>query len=268
MGKAGRYSIGLLALSAAAGMQVASAGYDQPPKDILAVMQAPPPPQPILSPSRDAILLVTWQDLPPMSRVATPFLRLAGVRVEPGNHSKHDTPGGYGITACATAFELVRVPDGARVPVTLPAGACPGAPMWSADGKRFAFENLAKDSVELWLGDAATGAVRRVPGVRLNPMFGSELQWMPDQASLLVKLVPAGQGAPPPEPVEPPGPSIQESSGESGQSSTYENRDTLANRHDEDLFDYYGSTQLAFVDDSSVKVTTAGKPGIYEAMQT
>src|SRR4249919_196978 len=256
----------LLALSAAACVQAASAGYDQPPKEILAVMRAPPPPSPMLSPTRDAMSLVTWQDYPPMSRVATPFLRLAGVRVEPGNHSKHDTPGGYGITACATDFELVRVPDGARVPVTLPAG-CPGAPQWSADGKRFAFENLAADSVELWLGEASTGAVHRVPGVRLNPMFGSELQWMPDQASLLVKLVPAGLGAPPPEPVEPPGPSTPESSGDSGQSSTYENRDTLANRHDEDLFDYYASTQLAFVDAASGKVTNAGKPGIYEALQ-
>jgi len=266
MSKQHRYRNSLLALSAAACVQAASAGYDQPPKDILAVMRAPPPPSFMLSPTRDAMLLVTWQDYPPMSRVATPFLRLAGVRVEPGNHSKHDTPGGYGITACATNFELVRVPDGARVPVSLPAG-CPGVPRWSADGKRFAFENLATESVELWLGDAATGAVHRVPGVRLNPMLGSELQWMPDQASLLVKLVPAGIGAPPPEPVEPPGPSIQESSGESGQSSTYENRDTLANRHDEDLFDYYASTQLAFVDAASGKITPAGKPGIYEALQ-
>ena len=39
--------------------------------------------------------------------------------------------------------------------------------------------------------------MRRVPGVRLNPMLGSELQWMPDQKSLLVKQVPAGLGAPP-----------------------------------------------------------------------
>jgi dipeptidyl aminopeptidase/acylaminoacyl peptidase len=267
MGKPHRYTW-LLALTAALGAQAASAGYDQPPKAILDVMRAPPPPTPVLSPTRDAMLMVTWQDLPPMSRVATPFLRLAGVRVEPGNHSKHDTPGGYGITACATKFELVRVPDGARVPVAFPAEVvCPGAPMWSADGKRFAFENVAATSVELWLGDAATGAVRRVPGVRLNPMFGYEVQWMADQASLLVKLVPADLGAPPPEPTEPPGPSIQESGSGSGQSSTYENRDTLSNRHDEDLFDYYARTQLAFVDAATGAVTPVGRSGNYEAVQ-
>jgi hypothetical protein len=46
------------------------------------------------SPTQDAILLVTWQDYPSISRVATPYLRLAGVCVEPKNHSRHDTPGG------------------------------------------------------------------------------------------------------------------------------------------------------------------------------
>jgi hypothetical protein len=208
-------------------MQAGTSGYDKPPKNVLDVMQAPSPPQPFVSPTQDSILLVSWQDYPPMSRVATPFLRLAGVRVEPGNHSKHDTPGGYGITPCARSFELVHVPDGARIPVALPAGACPNSPIWSADGKRFAFENLAPDSVELWIGDASTGEVRRVPGVRLNPMLGSEFQWMPDQASLLVKLVPDKMGPPPPEPIAPMGPSIQETAGEKGQSSTYENRDTL-----------------------------------------
>jgi hypothetical protein len=81
--------------------------------------------------------------------------------------------------------------------------------VWSADGQRFAFENLARDSVELWVGDGRTGAVTRVPGVRLNPMLGSELQWMPDQRTLLAKLVPSGLGPPPPAPVAPMGPSIQ-----------------------------------------------------------
>jgi dipeptidyl aminopeptidase/acylaminoacyl peptidase len=241
-------------------------GYAQPPKNILDVLHAPSPPTASVSPSRDTMLLVSWQDYPPMARVAAPFLRLAGARVETRNHSKHDTPGGYGITPCVRALELVRIADGASKPVALPPGACPDEPLWAADGKRFAFANTAADAVELWIGDAATGIVRRVPGVRLNPMFDAEMQWMPDQKSLLVKTVPAGLGAPPPEPVVPSGPSIQETGGDKGQSSTYENRDTLGNKHDEDLFDYYASSQIAFVDAASMAVTPAGKPGNYESL--
>jgi dipeptidyl aminopeptidase/acylaminoacyl peptidase len=245
---------------------VETSGYDQPPKNILDVLHALSPPTPDVSPTQDTILLVSWQDYPPMSRVTMPFLRLAGVRIELKNHSKHDTPGGYGITPCARDFELVHVADNTRTHVALPAGACPDSPTWAADGRRFAFVNLANDAVELWIGDAKTGEVHRVPGVRLNPMFNAEMQWMPDQTSLLVKVVPDGIGPPPPEPTVPMGPSIQETGGEKGQSSTYENRDTLSSKHDEDLFDYYAVSQLEFVDAITSAITPAGKPGNYESV--
>src|ERR1700677_130414 len=123
----------LTAASAAANPTRSASGYNQPPKDILDVMHAPSPPVPDVSPTQDAMLLVSWQDYPSISRVATPFLRLAGVRVEPKNHSKHDTPGGYGITPCASAFALVHVADGAQIQIALPEGSCPGQPVWAAD---------------------------------------------------------------------------------------------------------------------------------------
>jgi len=252
--------------SAAATASDSASGYNQPPKNILDVMLSPSLPYPDMSPTHDRILLVSWQNYPSISRVATPFLRLAGVRVEPKNHSKHDTPGGYGITRCATGFELVHVAGGAQVHIALPAGACPGAPMWAADGKRFAFVNIASESVELWIGDGMNGEVHRVPGVRLNPMFDDAMQWMPDQKTLLVKLVPKGMGAPPPEPVLPMGPSIQETEGEKGQSSTYENRDTLTSKHAEDLFDYYAASQLALVDAATGAITPIGKLANYESL--
>jgi dipeptidyl aminopeptidase/acylaminoacyl peptidase len=248
----------------AAGAPAASA-YSQPPKDILDVMRAPPPPSPSLSPTRDKLMLVTMEEYPSIAKVAMPYLRLAGVRIEPGNHSQHDTPGGYGIPPCVSAIDLVQVADGKRTAVKLPAGACPRRPVWSADGQRFAFENVTAEAVELWVGDAGTGAVRRLPGVRLNQMFGDQMQWMPDQKTLLVKLV-TGQKAPPEAPPGSDGPGIQESLGATGQSSTYENRDTLRNRHDEALFDFYGSSQLALVDAASGKITPVGKPGLYEEL--
>jgi len=254
----------LLSAAAPATSTEPASGYNQPPKFVLDVMHAPSLPFPIVSSTQDAILLVSIQGYPSISRVATPFLRLAGVRVEIKNHSKHDTPGGYGITQCATGFDLVHIAGGAQVHIALPASACPGPQvLWAADGKRFAFVNIASESVELWIGDAKTGEVHKVPGVALNPMFGDEMQWMPDQKSLLVKLVPKGMGAPPPEPVIPIGPSIQETGGEKGQGSTYENRDTLNNTHDEDLFDYYAASQLALVDAATSAITPVGKAANY-----
>jgi dipeptidyl aminopeptidase/acylaminoacyl peptidase len=243
-----------------------SPGYDRPPQYILDVMHAPSPALPSVSPTHDAILLVSWEDYPSIDRVATPYLRLAGVRVEPGNHSKHDTTGGYGITPCAREFALVRVADSTRIPIALPQGACANQPIWAADGKRFVFAITATDSVELWIGDAQSGSIRRVPGARLNPLFNDEIQWMPDQKRLLVKLVPKGLGSAPRETSQMSAPSIQETGGKKGQSSTYETRDTLNNKHDEDLFDYYACSQLALVDATTLEVTTLGKAANYDSI--
>ena len=122
-------SFSLDVTSAAPTATEGKSGYNQPPKNILDVMHAPSPPVPRVSPTQDAILLVSWQDYPSIARVSTPFLRLAGVRVEPKNHSKHDTPGGYGITPCVRSFELVRIADASQIPIALPEGACPGGPI-------------------------------------------------------------------------------------------------------------------------------------------
>jgi dipeptidyl aminopeptidase/acylaminoacyl peptidase len=244
----------------------AASGYNLPPKFILDVMRAPSPPQPVVSPTHDSILLVSWQEYPSIARVATPFLRLAGVRVEPGNHSRHDTRGGYGITRCAQSLDLVHVADSKQVHVDLSSAACPGAPFWSADGKLFAFVNIAPESVELWVGDAKTAQAHRVSGVQINPMLNDAVEWMPDQKTLLVKLVPKNIGAPPRESNVPAGPSIQESEGQKGQSSTYETRDTLRNKHDEDLFDYYAETQLALINAGTGSMTPLGKAANYESL--
>jgi dipeptidyl aminopeptidase/acylaminoacyl peptidase len=252
------------AAAAATPPAAVSHGYDRPAQAILDVLHAPAPPVAYLSPTRQAMLLVAWQEFPPMSRVATPYLKLAGTRIEIANHSKHDTPGGYGVAPCASTFELVAVPGGASTKVTLPAGACPARPYWSSDGRRFAFANTARDAVELWIGDATTGALRKVPGVRLNPMLDGELQWMPDSHALLVKLVPDHLGTPPGQSLAAMGPSIQETGSGKGESSTYERRDTLKDKHDEDLFDYYAGSQVAFVDAATLAVTRVGKPGNIE----
>ena len=237
--------------------------YDKPPQNVLDVLHAPAPPVPVLSPTRDSALLVTWVEYPPISRVAEPFLRLAGQRIEPRNRSNHSTPGGYGIAPCANDYVLVRFSDSSQRQVTLPPDACAGTPIWSADGKRFAFQNTALDSVQVWVGSADSAEAHRVGDLRLNPMLGSAVQWMPDQRTLLVKLVPPNQGPPPPEPVVPIGPSIQQTSGEKGQSSTYEARDVLKNQHDEELFEYYSASQLALVDTTTGTVTPIGPVGAY-----
>ena len=76
--------------------------------------------------------------------------------------------------------------------------------------------------------------------------------------------MPDGLGAPPAERAIAAGPSIQDTGGSTGESSTYETRDTLKNKHDEDLFDYYAASQVALVDSTTLAVKPVGKPGNHE----
>ncbi|PAM44542.1 peptidase, partial [Acinetobacter baumannii] len=174
----------------------AFADYAKPPEHLLKVLKAPPPPAPNIDPSGQRLLLTTAQTYPSITRVAQPYLKLAGVRLEPKNRSRHDTPGGYGIPACVADFTLVEIASGKSTKVNLPQG-CAGAAQWSADGSRFAFQNAVDTSVQLWVGDAATGQVKQVPNVQLNPIFGSTVQWRGCSESLLVKLGPANEGPAP-----------------------------------------------------------------------
>ena len=225
--------------------------YRKPPQEVLDVLHAPLPPSAAISPTHDWMILVSPVRYPPIADLAQPMLRLGGVRVVARNHGIHGER--YG-----NAFVMTKVADGSQLPVALPPGAKVTFPVWSADGKRFAFENITSDAIELWVGEAGSATVRRVEGVALNPVLEDELQWMPDQRTLLVKTVPKGVGAPPPEPLAPKGPAVQEASGEKGGSSTYEVRDVLKNGHDEELFDYYGTAQLAFVDADGVTISPFG----------
>ncbi len=249
-------ALGLLAATPA------QADYTRPPEQLLKVLKAPPPPLPSVDPSGRRLLLTTNQTYPSIARVAQPYLKLAGVRLEPKNRSRHDTSGGYGIPPCVGDFTLVDIDSGTPTRVDLPQG-CAGPAQWSADGAHFAFQNVVDTSVQLWVGDAGSGQVRQIPGVQLNPIFGNTVQWLGGSQALLVKLVPADQGPAPSNAGVPTGPDTQESLGGGGESSTYETRDTLASTHDEALFAYYGASQLAVVDAVSGALRRVGAPALY-----
>jgi len=224
------------------------AQYQQPPEPLLGVMRAPLPAMPMLDPTGKTLMLVQQGQYPSIARVAEPYLKLAGVRIEPRAHTRHDMASGYGIRTCLDSFSLVDVDSRKRIEVQLPANACPGWPRWSPNGQRFAFDNTTDTAVELWIGDAATGKTRRVDGVKLNTILDSTIQWQGARDALVVKAVPSAIGAAPQRAAVPPGPEIKDASERGGESSTYEARDTLSSQEDVALFDYYARSQLLSVD--------------------
>jgi len=250
----GRGVLAALFLLVAAGTAAAQT-YQKPPQPVLDVLNAPVPPQAAIGPERDYMLLLQGVRYPPISELAQPMLRLAGLRINPNTTGPHRD-------LYFVAMTLKKIADGSERKIELPPGAKVGPPVWSADGKRFAFTNTTANGIELWAGEAASGRVRKLKGVVVNAVYGTPVQWMPDNRTLLAQTVPAGRAAPPAEESVPKAPNIQESSGRPGPVRTYQ--DLLKNAHDEDLFDFYATAQLAFVDSESGKATLLGKPAVFE----
>ena len=136
----------ILVLAAALALP-AELKYQKPPQEILDVLNAPPPPTISVSPMRDYAILMQPLRYPPIAEVAQPMLRLAGLRIDIHTNGPH-------LPFSSTRFSIKRLADASDIPVAaLPAGAKLGAPVWSPDGKQFAFTNTTANAIELWIGD-------------------------------------------------------------------------------------------------------------------
>jgi dipeptidyl aminopeptidase/acylaminoacyl peptidase len=232
--------------------------YQQPPKEILDILAAPPLPIAITSPAGNAMIFAFPQKYLPISDLAEPQLRLAGVRINPKNNAL--------FMYYFVKYLIKRLPDGAETPLELPNGVRGGRPLWNADGSMFAFTNMTETSVELWIGELQTGKVHRVDGISLNPVLGDTIGWMPDHKTLLIKTVPVDRSAPPAETTVPSGPRVEDSQNVAAASSTYESRDLLNTPHDADLFQYYATSQLELLDVSTNSVKTVGTPDVFSTV--
>lgn len=247
----------LFFLFATFNLGVAEETYKQPPKAVLEALRALPTPGVSVSPQRDYAIFTQAVRSPPISEVAQPMLRLAGIRIDSSTNGMH-------LAANYKSFTIRRLSDGSEIKTSLPRDAKVSAPIWSFDGKQFAFTNTTATGIELWIATTSTGEARRMEGVKINGVVvrgARSVEWMGDDRTLLVRLVPAGRGSAPVESVVPKGPHVQESIGNAGPAPTYE--DLLSTPHDEDLFDYYATAQLAYLDSATGKTAMVGKPAIY-----
>jgi len=238
--------------------------YQQPPKAIVDLVDTRPTPGVEVSPRDKAgtqwLLIESYSGLPTIADLAQPELRLAGLRFNPRTNGP--SRGRY-----ITSLMLQALPSGEAKPISgMPADAKIRFPAaWSPDARHVAFVNVSDTSdagLSLWIVDVASALAHRVPGVVLNGIFGRPCEWSSDNASLICKTVPQARGSTPKRSEIPTGPVIQENLGRVTPGPTYE--DMLKSPEDEQIFDYYATSQVQVVHlDGTTK--TVGEPGVIES---
>jgi dipeptidyl aminopeptidase/acylaminoacyl peptidase len=232
--------------------RTAASGYLTPPQAIVDILDAAPLPTVVVSPRHDVMLLLPRRSMPSIAEVSQPMLRLAGIRINPRTNGPHRTQPAAGITLRDIRTSVERK-------VVLPAGARIAGVSFSPDGKRFTFTNTRDTGIDMYVADVATARARLVPGAAVNGLAGA-CDWLDDSSALVCPFLASGRGPVPAEPKVPAAPNIQENYGKPGPVATYE--DMLTSAHDEDLFEYYMTAQLAVVNAATLQRTPIGRPAM------
>jgi dipeptidyl aminopeptidase/acylaminoacyl peptidase len=247
-----------LALAATAALAAEPQTYQQPSAEIRAVLDAPPLPGHMLSPDQRTLASIGMRRYRSVAELARPVLRLAGARIDAGASSPQLTV----AIESLTLRELANPAAPERV-VQLPAGGSFSALRWSPDSRRFLLQRRTTSATELWVGDAASGQLRQLKGVKLNTILSSAIAWVaPDE--IVALTVPERRG---PAPVfeAPSGPSIQESMGRASPERTLQ--DLLKNSQDEALFSHHASSALRRIHLGTGASREIGQPGLYADLE-
>ncbi len=240
-------------------------GYREPPPDVVALVDMAPPVTASLSPDGATLLLLEPPALPALTDLATPELRLAGLRFNPDNHAPSQPRYFSSLRLQSVSGE----PDPVDID-GLPATLRVLAAAWSPDSRNIALLQIEDSGVELWRIDVTSARAERWGEHAVHTAWGqgwgsvarSYMEWSPDSGSVVFRSLPGGRSGPPQRDALPSGPVVTETRGRSAPTRTFQ--DLLADRHDERLFEHHFTTQLMRIDldgDSQA----LGQPGLIPA---
>jgi len=187
-----------------------------------------------------------------IAKLAQPELKLAGMRISPEtfNTSRQAEYTGASLMNIATQEEIKieGIPDNAVITEA----------SFSPSSNKVALFVEEADGVYLYICTPEQPIAQKVSTRKINATSGAEILWISDN-EFITLMVPGNRGKAPKKPTVPSGPIIQESTGKVMPARTYQ--DLLKNPYDEQLFDYYFTSQLVRIKEGIVY--EIGKPAIY-----
>ena len=230
-------------------------GYLSPPQEIIDILDAPPIPQVVISPAGDTIALLSRPSMPSIAELTQPMLRLAGYRLNPRTNGPHRQNRLSRIT-------LKDINGDNEHAFDAPLGTSLDRIKFSPDGSRLIFTLTRYNGIEVWLMETATGSTRPLSDASINATWGDPCNWLNENATVVCTFKASARGAPATVPTVPSGPNTQEHTGGPAPIRTYQ--DLLQDSHDEALFEYYFTSQVATIDIATGRRTAVGQPGLYQ----
>lgn len=214
-------------------------GYMEPDQVLIDFVDVQWAPSMSISPDFQTWLFCIPLRNPSIEELAKDELKLAGMRFRPETFAPSRS--GHYI-----ALSLLRYPELDLCEVRgLPSNPRILRTAWSPNGQKVAFTNETSEGVELWVIDIESAEAERLTGPILSLTANEFPRWLSSGNGIVCCIVPEDIGDPPEESTVPSGPIIQEATGTEAPVRTMQ--DLLENSHDEDLFEYYLTSQLTVV---------------------
>ena len=245
----------LILLLAMTSIANADDSWQLPPAEVVEIIDAKPEPVVSLSPDAKWMLFLEVDAMPDISDIARRRLRLAGMRIDPQSNGRFQNSWYRGISVRKTEAEA----NGRGKKLELQSDAKISWARWSHDSKKFLFTEITEAGTSLSVCIAETGEIRKLHD-NITTVMQSP-QWMPDANHVLLLAVPESRGDEPKAPLAPSGPSIQESSGNTSPTRTYQ--DLLKTPYDENLFAHYATSELLILDLEGKTTHKFTDPAIY-----
>ncbi|MCF7910906.1 MAG: prolyl oligopeptidase family serine peptidase [Candidatus Cloacimonetes bacterium] len=237
---------------------VTADGYKTPSSKIQEIYDIPPLPYMQFIKYEPTALEKEYSNNITLADLAREELGLAGEKIDPAINGVHDN-------YPETVIRLVNLENGSKLELPLPEDIRIMSTSFSPDRKLLALVSEEDDGIYLGIYDLERNNYRELKELRLNDALDIDLQWFNDNRHLLAKTVPADRDERPSPPKVPEKPVIQETYGKTSQTRTYTN--LLQNSFDEQLFDYFFTSQPVVIDAVKMKYKKIGKPGIYSWLE-
>eukprot|EP00210_Caulerpa_lentillifera_P001312 g1262.t1 len=212
--------------------------------------------------------------MPPISELARPEAKLAGIKIDGGAFSR-SRMSYYTDLSLVDIDQIVPAPEEQKQKFqNMPENRWLNSVSYSPQGTKLAFtvrspggpEDPPRTASELWTVDLESLVAKPVltgSPCQLNTIF-QDYTWI-DEDTIVAFCLPNGSRTPPVQPVAPASPIIQDNSqAKIAQAYTYQ--DLLQDEYDEDLFEFYCTSELVVIDLVTGQEVHRSIPRIYTSV--